>query len=198
MTTEPLTREHAERIARIAHVLIDAALKNKDVQYDMRDLMLPDGIRPTRASITANPPIRLEWQYATVIAQIGDAFAASRGKRWGDLIGVMPVEPDDPVDPRRVLYIYNAESPYNRRVEQRKWLKHRLGKGWRRLVQKAMRQTKRDFLRLLEDLRFGLPGATKIIRDRLSLTPGEFWRVARGAVLLDLPKKHVQMTLDFG
>jgi hypothetical protein len=41
----------------------------------------------------------------------------------------------------------------------------------------------------------GEPGADDRIRSALGLTPGEFWRAARGKAWLDIPRRPVQPTL---
>jgi hypothetical protein len=182
-----ITRSEVERAARIAHVLIDAALANRDIQSYLRDLMPPrlwtiEGVR-------RNPTCRVEWEHASVIGGIGESLHAARHKNWGSFIGVLPLEPDDPVGWARILYIYKATCPYNRRVEQRHALKRILGRQHRSLVTLAARSTKRDFLSDLDEY-----GAA-VIKRRLQLDPGAFWRAAKGREFLDLPKPPVQLLL---
>jgi hypothetical protein len=181
------TREQAERGGQIARVLVDAALANHDIRTYLRDLNPPrlwsiDGIR-------RNPTCRVEWEHAVVIGGIGESLAAARHKNWGPFIGVLPLAPDDPVHWCRILYLYKASSPYNRRVEQRHALKRILGRQHRPLVTLAARSTKRDFLAALTEL------GSHVIQRRLRLDPGQFWRAAQGHDFLDLPTPSVQLSL---
>jgi len=110
-------------------------------------------------------------------------------KSWGPFIGVLPLAPTDPVHWCQLLYLYKASSPYNRRVEQRHALKRILGRQHRPLVTLASRSTKRDFLAALSEL------GAHVIKRRLNLDPGQFWRAAKGREFLDLPKPPVQLLL---
>ncbi len=132
----------------------------------------------------------MEWQHTIVIGGIGESLATARHKNWGEFIGVLPLLPDDPVGWSRILYLYKASSPYNRRVEQRKALKRILGRKYRKLVTLAAGSTKRDFLThwLTEE------GAC-IIKQRLNLAPGEFWRAAKGRIFLVFPDPPIQLLL---
>ena len=182
-----LTKAEVERVARIAHVLIDAALANRDIQAYLADPRPPclwtiDGVR-------RNPICRVEWEHAVAIGGIGESIAAGRHKSWGSFIGVLPLEPDDPVHWCRILFLYKASSPYNRRVEQRHALKRILGRQHRPLVTLASRSTKRDFLATLTD------AGAHVIKRRLHLDPGRFWRAAKGRDFLDLPSQPVQLLL---
>ncbi len=177
-----------ERVARIARILIDAALANQDIQGHLRDLTPPR--LWTVAGVRRNPTCRVEWEYVTVIGGIGESLAAARHKHWGDFLGIQPLKPDDPVHWSRILYIYKPECPYNRRVEQRKALKRILGRKHRKLVTLAAQSTKGDFLTSL----LTETGAY-VIRRRLRLDPGHFWRAARGKDVLDLPQPSQQLFL---
>ena len=177
-----------ERMARIARLLIDGALANRDIQGHLRDLTAPrlwtiEGIR-------RNPTCRVEWEHVTVIGGVGESLAAARHKNWGRFLGVQPLKPDDPVHWCRILYVYKDTSPYNRRVEQRKALKRILGRKYRTLVTLAARSTKKDFLS-----RHLTEAGAYVIRRRLRLDPGQFWRAARGNDFLDLPRPSRQLVL---
>jgi hypothetical protein len=87
----------------------------------------------------------------------------------GRFLSIEPLRPDDPVHPTRILFVYKATSPYNRRVEQRRALKRRLGRQYRSQVTKASRSNKKDFLKF--DL---TPDGAHAIRSRLKMDPGRF------------------------
>ena len=127
--------------------LVDAALANLDIREFLADPKL--GRVWTEEAMRRCPPCRNEWECVTVIATTGEAHSAAKHKIWGKFLGVLPLARDDPVHPYRILYCYKAASPYNRRVEQRRELKRILGKGYRTLVTRASRSTKKDFLRTL-------------------------------------------------
>lgn len=181
-----LSIDDLERMARIARLLIDAALANQDIQGYLRDLIPPrlwtiDGVR-------RNPTCRVEWEHTVVIGGIGESLAAARHKNWGQFLGVQPLKPNDPVHWCRILYLYKDTSPYNRRVEQRKALKRILGRKHRKLVTLAARSTKQEFL-----THWLTETGAYIIKRRLNLDPGKFWRVAKGRDFVELPKPPVQL-----
>jgi hypothetical protein len=101
------------------------------------------------------------------------------------------IPPDDPVDPRRILYLYRRNSVYNRRFLQRQQMKRILGRRHRPLVTKAKRTAQRDFIAALTEAQ------VQAIRRGLQLGPKEFWRAVRGAVLLQLPGPERQLEFDF-
>jgi hypothetical protein len=181
------TRTDLERIARIARTLIKAALLNRDVQAHLINPTLA-GIW-TAEAVRRSPPVRVEWEYVTVIGSVGESLAAAKNKRWGQFVGITPLRADDPVHPSRILYIYSPECPYNRRVEQRNALKRILGRHHRKLVTRALRNTKRDFLARLDKT-----GAF-FIKRCFNLDPGRFWRVAKGREFINLPTPPVQLLL---
>ena len=110
----------------------------------------------------------------------------------GQFLGFRPLRPDDPVDPFYVLYVFESDCPYNRRVRQRKSMKRRLAKAYRRWVNEAYRSTRRDFLAKLPE------GAAAAIRKALGLDPIGFWRTAKGTLDLHLPAPPVQLTMFDG
>ncbi len=192
----PVTREDVIRVARIARALIEAALRNRSIREQLRDLSAWPLL--TIAQVRANPPVKVEFEHAFVVAPLGDCLSAAKGKRsFGQLLSVLPVDPEDEVDRLRVLYYYKESSPYNRRVEQRKWLKKQLGKGARKLVCLAMRECKRDFLTEMDHEKRGFPGGRDRIVQVLGMTPERFWRVARGKEMIEIPKQPVQLWLPF-
>lgn len=182
-----LIKTEIERIGRIAHVLIDAALANRDIQAHLADPRPPK--LWTIERVRRNPTCRVEWEHAVVIGGIGESLAAARHKAWGRFIGVLPLAPEDPVHWCRILYLYKASNPSNRRFEQRRAIKRILGRRNRTLVTLAARSTKRDFLAALSEL------GAYVINRRLHLDPGQFWHAAKGRDFLDLPKPPVQMVL---
>jgi hypothetical protein len=183
MTTDVITKT-----IRMARSLIDAALANHDIQRYLRDLTSPR--LWTIDSVRKNPTCRVDWEHVTVIGGIGESLAAARHKNWGEFLGVHPLQPDDPVHWCRILFWYKASSPYNRRVEQRKALKRILGRKYRKLVHQASGSTKQDFLN-----RYLTEAGAYVIRRRLHLEPGRFWRVAKGKEFIELPKVPVQLLL---
>lgn len=110
LTNQPMiTTAEAERIGRIANLLIDAALANRDIQAHLADHRPPK--LWTIAGVHRNPTGRVEREHAVVIGGIGESLAAARHKCWGEFIGVLSLEPGDPVHCCRILYIYKASSP---------------------------------------------------------------------------------------
>lgn len=175
------------RLASIVRVLIDAAVANQDVRRYMTDSRFSK--LWTIEGIHRNPTCRVEWEHVIVIGGIGESFAAARHKNWGEFIGVLPLMPNDPVHWCQLLYLHKATSPHRRRFEQRRALRRILGRKHRSLVTLAVRSTKRDFLAILPEL------GARVIRCRLHLEPGQFWRAARGHDFIDMPVASVQLLL---
>ena len=170
------------RATAVRPELAEAALANEAV----RDLIARHPGLYTEAGIRNSPIVRAEFEHATVIGHPGESVAIGLGKNWGGFRGFRSLRPEDPVDPFFVLYVFKSSSPYNRRVLQRKSLKRRLPKAYRRWVNEAYRSSRRDFLaRLPED-------AVAAIRRSLSLDPIAFWRAASGTLDLGLAAPAVQ------
>lgn len=199
----PLTREECERAARVAKVLTAAALANKYVQaYCREDANEP---RPfwTVEKVRQNPPVRVEYEHMFGLGGLGETLCACRGKpTFGEFVGIMPVEPLDPVGYMNIMYVYKPSSPYNRRVEQRRWMKKRLaniGKGFRCLVKIAMENNKRDFVGFkggrCVSFSGGIRGAVSAIRLAFDWDLATFWRMARGKEWAEIPTPAVQGAL---
>jgi hypothetical protein len=185
--TDAQFRRRAERAGHIARLLVDAALANRNLQAFIDDPKLPYSVDSVRRS----PTVRIEYEQAIAIGDLGSCLAATRSKHWGDGPYVLPLKPDDPVDPYRVIYIYRENSLYNRRFEQRMRLKELLGRNNRPLVETAKRRTKSLFLGQLTE------HEGDSIRRILGIEPGEFWQAVQGRRFLDLPPRMVQLELQF-
>lgn len=196
----PLTRERAERLARVAKVLTDAALANKYVQAFIREDAAERHPMWTEAKVRASPPVRVEFEHMFGLGGVGETLVACKGKpTFGALVGVLPVGPLDPVGYMHVMYVYKGSSPYNRRVEQRRWMKARLaglGKGYRCLVRIAMDCDKGEFTAFTagscRNFGGGLAGATAAVKLAFGWDLGTFWRMARGKEWAEIPKPAVQ------
>ena len=129
-------RARAERALRIAKVLVSACLANRCMLRYIADPSLPY----TEESVRLSPTVRVEYEEAIAIGDLGSCLSVTASKRWGDAPGVMPLEPDDEFFPDRVTYIYRTNSLYNRRFEQRRRLKELLEKRLRALVETAQRR----------------------------------------------------------
>jgi hypothetical protein len=165
--------------------LAEAALANEAV----RDLIAAYPGIYTEAGIRRSPIVRAEFEHASVIGHPGEALAIGLRKNWGGFRGFRPLREGDPVDPFYVLYLFKADNPYNRRVLQRKAMKRRLPRAFRRWVNEAYRNPRRDFLARLPE------GVAAAIHQALSLDPIAFWRAARGTLDLALPAPAVQPNL---
>ena len=169
-------------------VWVSAALANNDIRSYLDDPRYA-GIW-TVEGVTRHPTVRVVFEHAEVIGGSGESLAAAQHKNFGRFLGIEPLRPEDSVHPCRILFVYQASSPYNRRVEQRRHLKRLLGRQYRTLVTKAARSTKQDFLKY--DL---TPDGAGAILRRLKLDPSRFWRVAKGREFLDLPTPLRQLLL---
>ena len=180
----------AKRSAIIARLLVEACLANRRVRESLASTSIPEF---SEERLRKLPIVRLEYEQAIAIGDLGSTLSATRSKHWGDGPWVMPLEPDDWFYKERITYLYCANSLYNRRFEQRRRMKELLGKEFRSLVGHAQhkRSTKAIFLQYLTD------SQADVIRQRLRCEPGEFWRAAQGRMFLDLPPRQVQLEFDF-
>jgi hypothetical protein len=142
------------------------------------------------ARVLRNPMIRVVFEHAKVIGGPWEFLDAARHKNFGQFLGIQPLRPEAPVHPSRILSVYTATSPYNRRVEQRRALKRILGRQYRTLVTKASRSTKKDFLR-----HYLTPEGARAIQRVLKIDPRRFWRVAKGLEFIELPQPPRQLRL---
>lgn len=156
----------AERVGVIARTLVDACLANECMQHHIADDDLPT---ITEESVRRSPIVRVEFEQAIAIGDIGSTLAATKNKHWGDGPQILPLEPDDWFYAKFVTYQYRPNSLYNRRFEQRRRLKELLGRRWRPLVERAKQRTKTIFLRDLTR------AEAQAIRRILDTEPGAFW-----------------------
>lgn len=174
----------------IARILVDACLANRRVQECLANGILPGF---TEEGLRRSPIVRLEYEQAIAIGDMGSTLSATKSKHWGKGPWIMPLEPDDWFYEDRITYLYRNNSLYNRRFEQRRRMKELLGREFRSLVGQAQhkRATKAIFLQYLTEAQ------ADAIRQRLRCEPGEFWRAAQGRSFLDLPPRQVQLEFDF-
>jgi hypothetical protein len=179
--------------------LVDAALANNCIQEFQRD---PDYKHLWTTEVVGNnPPVRVNFEHAVVLGTISEAGDIAKSKSWGKLTNIDPLQEDDLVYPRNITYILKNTSVLRMRWEFRDSFKAVLGKD-RRLVNCAMRQTKRFFLESLQ------PTDRATVRHRLGLSPAEFWQAVRygerfgpGGIDLfirRLEEKTFGYRLDFG
>ncbi len=175
------------RVARIARVLIDAALANRDIQGHIADP------RPPRLwtvnGVKENPTVRVEWEHTVVIGGIGESLAAARHKSWGPFIGVLPLQPHEPgplvPDPLLLQGQQPVQSPRRTTAPSQT----NLGRLHRSLVTKAARSTKRRFPTLLSEY------GAEVIKRRLRLDPGQFGRAAEGRDSLHVRSRQYNFSI---
>lgn len=182
-------RARAKRAGRIARILVEACLSNQCVREllasDEHTLITTEGLRKS-------PIVRVEFEQAIAIGDIGSTLAATRNKHWGEGPQILPLQSDDWFHADRVTYLYRENSLYNRRFEQRRRLKELLGRRWRPLVETGKHHTKRIFLENLTERE------ARAIQNCISIDPGTFWQAARGKRFLSLPGRETQLELGFG
>jgi hypothetical protein len=185
--TSAAFRARAEHSARVARVLIDACLANRQIQR-----LITDGLS-TAEQFRQHPIVRMEYEQAIAIGGIGETLMATRNKHWGKGPWVAPLQEDDEFFSDRITYIYREDSMHHRRYEQRRRLKELFGRKNRHVVEMAKdgRTTKSMFLRSLT------VEQAQIIRRVLNVTPLQFWRACKGKAFLDLPPRTVQLLFDF-
>jgi len=152
------------------HKLVEAARANRCIQEyqgdrDLKHLWTSEGIGE-------NPPMRVHFEHAVVLGTISEAGDIAKSKSWGKLKNIDPLQEGDLLYAKNITYILKNTSVLRMRWEFRDSFKAMLGKD-RRLVNSAVRETKRSFLESLQ------PADISTIRHRLGLSPAEFWQTVR-------------------
>jgi hypothetical protein len=150
--------------------VIEAAEANSSILEFRRDTRYQD--LWTRIVVQRNPPMRVEFEHATVLGTINDTGAIAKTKTWGRILKIDGLRPNDRLFPMNITYALKASSRQRMRWEFRDTFKNILGSS-RRLVTDAMRKGKRSFTEQLtaEDAR--------TIWTKLELRAAEFWDAVR-------------------
>ena len=180
-----MTRAEIEQVFSVAFAAAKANLYVQQWQKEFPELWGDE-------QLARNVPLRVEFEQVYVFGTVAEAVSwaggvggdkgKSRNKRgWGSIVRVHPLDPDDPIDPRRVTCIHKESSPFRQRLEARRQIK-RMMREASPLVQLARRFTKRDFLKY-----HATPDRRKAIRAYTGLDPGTFWQhVRRGIPIPEL------------
>jgi hypothetical protein len=151
--------------------LVKAAVNNRYVREYHKSPQYKD-IWSTE-HITHRPPIRVHFENAIVFGTVSEAISIAKNKTtWGHFIGIEALGPEDFLDPQRIVYSLKATSKVRMRWEFRDTFKNILSDR-RRLVNDAVRESKRDFLKYLK------PEDGLTIRRKLELSPEDFWVACR-------------------
>lgn len=178
--------DRVERAADVARLLINACLENNSVKELVADDRYP---LYTAAGFQESPIVLIDYEEAYAVSSIDDGLSATAKKRWGEGPWILPLPPDEYVDPYFITYSYKPNSKRRIRFEQRQRMKELLGRNHRSLVKVAQRNTKRKFLSELDE------ASRTAINTRLKLDPGKFWQAAKGSKIVPLPLKPKQLML---
>ncbi len=80
--------------------------------------------------LARNVPLRVEFEQVYVFGTVAEAvswaggFGGDKGKGrnkrgWGNIVRIHPLDPDDPIDPRRLTCIHKETSPFRQCLEAR-------------------------------------------------------------------------------
>lgn len=167
-----LPPEHIDRLLGQVDfpAFVEAALRNAAILEFQKEPKIRD--LWTEETIRQSPPLRVEFEHAVVFGRVNEGGDIAKNKNWGPLVALKPLRPDDRLYPSNVSYILKPTSKQRMRWEFRDTFRNILGNN-RSLVSEALRSNKKWFLGHLD------PTDTRIIRDRLDIEPGEFWRMVR-------------------
>ena len=70
-------------------------------------------------------------------------------KNHGKLLAIEPYASESPFNWQRMLVQHNANSPFFQSFQSRAWMKDQLGRKWARLVNRARKSTKQEWLAAL-------------------------------------------------
>src|SRR5438094_2020642 len=180
-----MTRAEIEQVFGAAFAAAKANIYVQQWQKEFPELWSDE-------ELARNVPLRVEFEQVFVFGTVAEAVSwaggfggdkcKGRNKRgWGSIVRVDPLDPDDPIDPRRVTCIHKESSPFRQRLEARRQIK-RMMREASALVHLARRFSKRDFLKY-----HVTPDRRNAIRAYTGLEPETFWRhVRRGIPIPEL------------
>jgi len=126
----------------------------------------------TERAVRESPPLRVEFEHAVVFGAINEAGDIAKSKSWGTLLALKPLEQDDRLYPNNISYMLKSTSKQRMRWEFRDTFRNVLG-AKRALVSEALRSSKEWFLGHLDRQ------DAMVIREKLDIEPGDFWRMVR-------------------
>ena len=143
-----MTRAEIEQVFSVAFAAAKANIYVQQWQKEFPELWSDE-------QLARNVPPRVEFEQVYVYGTVAEAvswaggFGGDKGKGrnkrgWGSIVRVDPLDPDDPIDPRRVTCIHKESSPFRQRLEARRQIK-RMMREASPLVQLARRFSKRGF-----------------------------------------------------
>lgn len=148
-----------------------AALANPEVQALVRDHDCW-----SEETVAKAPTVITRFEETSIIGPLNDAINLALTKNWGPFESVSPVDVDTPIGAIRSLIVYHENNRYNRRFKQRMAMRQELPPGHRKLVNKAFRSTKTQWLKDVTEEQ------VRIIRSKLRLEPDEFWRATKATI----------------
>jgi hypothetical protein len=175
-----MTRDEIQRVFSVAFAAAKENIYVKRWQVEFPELWSDE-------QLAGYVPLRIEFEHVYVFGTVAEAVSWSggfggdtgrgRNKRgWGRIVGIDPLAPDDPIDPRRIACIHKESSPFRQRLEARRQIK-RMMREASPLVQLARRFSKRDFLKY-----HVTPDRRNAIRAYTGLDPETFWRHVRRGI----------------
>ena len=181
-----MTRAEIEEVFSVAFAAAKANIYVQQWQKEFPELWSDE-------QLAQNVPLRVEFEQVYVFGTVAEAVSwaggfggdtgRGRNKRgWGHIVRVDPLDPDDPVDPKRVTCIHKESSPFRQRLEARRQIKRMMRREASPLVRLARRFSKGEFLKY-----YVTPDHRKAIRAYTGLDPGTFWQhVRRGIPIPEL------------
>lgn len=88
------------------------------------------------------------FENVTAIGQM-EVWRWAKSKNHGRLLAIKPYAQDTPYNWQRMLVKHNESSPFFQSFIGRAWMKDQLGKKWAKLVNKARKMNKQDWLAAL-------------------------------------------------
>lgn len=170
-----------QRVRRIQDVCLPAALENPFVQRFINEgsdhLRTFDTPAKRLAKVQKEVPLRLMFEHGHCFTEaphplfLPGSWAGGKSG-WGKFLQIDPLKPTDMYSPVRPGWVWTSgNEAFNRRMA----LKDMLGKGARKMVEDARRETLRNFLayRMTDE-------KAAVLQLRTGLTPHEFWKAVKG------------------
>lgn len=122
-----MTRAEIEQVFSVAFAAAKANVYVRQWQKESPELWSDE-------QLARDVPLRVEFEQFYVFGTVAEAVSWARGfggdaekgrnkRGWGSIVRLDPLDPDDPVDAKRITCIHKESSPFRQRLEARRQIK---------------------------------------------------------------------------
>lgn len=156
--------------------LADAAMASQEIESWVKSVHPDVAQHCTPEKIRENPPVVVCYEFCRLVGRWNDWDALMRAvpKGSGEFLCIRQIDANEPWHPFRTTVVLLDGHPRKNRQDRRQRLKTALGRGFGKLVARAVKQRRKAFVE-------GLTGGEKAaIRERLGIDCVKFWTLCKG------------------